>query len=88
MGTSQVTEEVRELPAVPTDHRAQGDPRAGQDATTEMLPAPPGVSPSATTEEEQHEQNDQYGLHGHDLSPPTLASARAESHKGAHRALV
>jgi hypothetical protein len=39
----------------------------------EPLIAPTRVSPAPTTEYEQHDENDQYGLHGHSSSPPATA---------------
>jgi len=37
---------------------------------------PTGVSPTTTTEYEQHHENDQYSLHGHSPSPPANAVRR------------
>jgi hypothetical protein len=39
----------------------------------EPLTAPTRVSPAPTTEYEQHDEDDQYGLHGHGSSPPATA---------------
>jgi hypothetical protein len=55
------------LPA-PTPEAIRGPVRRSR--AREPLTAPTRVSPAPTTEYEQHDENDQYGLHGHGSSPP------------------
>jgi hypothetical protein len=46
------------------DHQQQVDQPAGCRAPSSTLPAPTRVSVPATTEDEQDQKNDQYGVHG------------------------